>query len=180
SPNGDSVLWFLNEVLPLVREGLGAPAPFRVVGVNRSPRLARSAAPDVEVVGAVDDVAPFYDAARVFVAPTRFRAGIPLKAYHAAAHGLPIVCSELVASQLGWRPGRELLVARDAIGFARCCLELYRDAALWQSLRAAALERVRAECSRSAFRERLDGILREALRAEDAAPAGRGSQRLGA
>jgi len=179
SPNGDSMLWFLSEVMPLLREGLAASVPLRIVGINHSPRIARAAGPDVEVVGPVDDVAPFYDAARLFVAPTRFGAGIPLKAYHAAAHGLPIVATPLVAAHLGWQPGRELLVGEGAQGFAQRCLELYRDPALWEALRERALRRVREECSRTAFRERLAAILRDALRSQAVAAATAGSQRLG-
>jgi GT2 family glycosyltransferase/glycosyltransferase involved in cell wall biosynthesis len=163
SPNADSVLWFAGDVLPLVREALGQAVPFRIVGLNRSPRIAALARPGVEVCGPVEDAAPFHDRARVFVVPTRFGAGIPLKAYHAAAHGLPIVATPLVAAQLGWEAGRDLLVGDGPRELAQRCAELYRDAGLWRRLRDQALSRVRAECARAAFRDRLALILREAV-----------------
>jgi glycosyltransferase involved in cell wall biosynthesis len=162
SPNADSVAWFLNEVAPKLRERLAEPVRISVVGVNGSPRVAARAGAEVEVTGPVQDLTGFYDRARLFVAPTRFGAGIPLKAYHAAAHGLPLVCTSLVARQLGWQDGVELLVADDPQAFAARCAELYRDARLWRSLRHNALDRIRAECSREAFLAKLAEILRAA------------------
>jgi O-antigen biosynthesis protein len=174
SPNADSVEWFVEDVLPRLEGEWGGPVPLRIVGLCRSPRVLRLARPGVEVCGPVDDLAPYYDRARAFVAPTRFAAGIPLKAYHAAAHGLPIVATPLVASHLGWVPGRDLLVGEGAPGFARRCAELLRDGALWGRLRAHALSRVREECSRAAFQDRLAAIVREAARPPAA------TERLGA
>ena len=54
----------------------------------------------------VDDLTPLYEDARVFVAPTRYSAGISLKVIEAAARGVPIVCTPLVSRQLGWSQER--------------------------------------------------------------------------
>ena len=107
----------------------------------------------------VADVQPFFDRARIFVAPTRFGAGIPLKVYQAAGFGLPVVCSSLVAEQLGWRDGVDLLVADTPDAFADRCRALYSDENLWMQLRQSALERVRAECSPQAFERTLADAL---------------------
>ena len=71
----------------------------------------------------VDDLTPLYDDARVFVAPTRYSAGISLKVIEAAARGVPIVCTPLVARQLGWISGEELLTAETPAEFA-CAVQL--------------------------------------------------------
>jgi len=99
----------------------------------------------------------------VFVAPARFAAGIPLKIYDAAAHGIPIVTTPLLASQLSWTAGRELLVGADAPELAAECVRLYTDSSLWEQMRAAALARVTAECARTVFTDRLRKIIAEAL-----------------
>jgi glycosyltransferase involved in cell wall biosynthesis len=99
------------------------------------------------VLGTVADLGPLYDRARVFIAPTRFAAGIPYKVHHAAAHGLPTVVTGLLAEQLGWRDGHELLAAGDARGFASACARVYRDEALWRTLRAGALARLETDCA---------------------------------
>jgi glycosyltransferase involved in cell wall biosynthesis len=110
----------------------------------------------------VRDLAPVYGSARIFVAPTRFAAGVPLKILEAAAAGLPVVASHLLGRQLGWRDGHEILLAdpADPAGFARACRRLYQDAALWQRIRDNALARVARDCDRTRFREALERALR--------------------
>jgi glycosyltransferase involved in cell wall biosynthesis len=104
-----------------------------------------------DLVGTVGDLRPHYASARLVVAPTRFASGLPHKIAQAAAHGVPVVATELLATQLGWVPGRDLLTASDAGAFAAACARLYRDEALWQKLRASALERVRDDCAPERF-----------------------------
>ena len=102
---------------------------------------------DFDLVGPVDDLAGYFDQARVVVVPTRFAAGIPHKVHQSAALGVPVVATDLIAGQVGWENGRELLAAEDAEGFADACARLFTDEALWQRLRRAALERCRQDCS---------------------------------
>jgi hypothetical protein len=57
----------------------------------------------------------------------------------------------VLADQLGWRSGRELLAADDAESIAQACARLDRDPGLWHCLRSAALPRVAQDCSQSDF-----------------------------
>ena len=103
-----------------------------VVGRNENEALSSARDDGVRFAGAVDDLFPFYDAARVFVAPTRFSAGVPLKILEAAAHGLPVVATDLLRDQLGWEAGKHLLSSpvSDADAFADNCVRLATDEAL--------------------------------------------------
>jgi O-antigen biosynthesis protein len=159
SPNADSLVWFLEEVWPRVIEALG-PTDFLVAGVNNSQRVRQLAQDGVQFLGRREHLQPLYDAARVFVAPTRFGAGIPLKVQEAAAHGLPVVTTPVMARQLGWEHGGQVLMADGAAAFAERCVELYRSADLWERLRRQALERVAADCSPARFALELDRILK--------------------
>ncbi len=159
TPNADAVYWFVDEILPILRRQLDRPVAFTVAGPNESRQLAQRTGHQARVTGEVADLTPYYDGARVFVAPTRFAAGIPLKVYEAAARGVPVVCTSLLASQLGWRHGQELLVADDAASFAAQCARLCADRDLWESIRANALQRVSVECSREAFQKTVEEIL---------------------
>ncbi len=107
------------------------------------------------------DLAPFYDAARVFIAPTRFAAGTPYKIYEAASFGLPCVATDLLVSQLGWAEGQEILGApvQDAQAFAQQIARLYRDARLWLGLRENALARLAAENGLAEFNATVAEIL---------------------
>ena len=163
SPNYDSLRWFIDEVLPLVREQLGARARLTVAGYTApGVNLGRwRAHPDVELRGAVEDLAPLYDAHRVFVAPTRYAAGAPYKVYEAAGHGLPVVASELLCRQLGWADGTEILAGdvSDPALFARQIADLYGSAELWTRLRANAVARLQRENAPAEYHTRLCGIL---------------------
>jgi glycosyltransferase involved in cell wall biosynthesis len=109
----------------------------------------------------VDDLTELYDDARLFIAPTRYSAGISLKSYEAAAHGLPIVATTQIGQQLDWTHETELLLADDEQAFAVACARLYRARALWQRLRAQALQRVQTECCPVSFTEQLKAIIND-------------------
>ncbi|MDE2516675.1 MAG: glycosyltransferase [Rhodospirillales bacterium] len=163
SPNYDSLVWFVDAVLPLVEEALGWETRLSIAGFTMPEvDMARFAAhPRITLRGTVADPRPLYDAHRLFVAPTRFAAGTPYKVHEAASFGLPVVATALLARQTGWRHGTELLAAEadDAAGFAAEIVRLYRDEALWQGLRDAALGRIAAEHGSAAY----DRVLSEVL-----------------
>jgi GT2 family glycosyltransferase len=163
SPNEDSVLWFSKDVLPLVRARLAsADVRLIVVGQNTVQRLSALADDtSIELVGSAEDLSPYYERARIFVGPTRFAAGIPIKIVEAAARGVPIVVTSLLATQLGWVNGEQLLTApaTDPEKFADQCVRLYSDKELWSCLREKAFARVRDECSPERFAENLGTIL---------------------
>jgi glycosyltransferase involved in cell wall biosynthesis len=156
SPNYDSLSWFIEAVLPIVQQALGWETGLTVVGFTEQgvPLERFSDHPRVSLLGAVADTRPLYDAHRIFLAPTRFAAGIPYKVHEAASFGVPVVASELLRRQLGWENGRELLSAdvTDPGGFARHIISLYQSEALWSAIRAAAAERLRQENSPARYR----------------------------
>src|SRR5262249_14438914 len=114
SPNGDSVIWFLEQVFPKIQARLGSEVTVTIAGVNKSERVKSLAGPSVNITGHLSDLTELYNSARVFIAPTRYAAGIPHKVHEAAARGVPVVATPLIASQLGWTDGDCLLVAADA------------------------------------------------------------------
>ncbi len=101
----------------------------------------------------------------MFVAPTRFAGGIPFKVHEAAAHGLPVVATELLCRQVGWTDGREILSGGtdDPARFADRVVSLYEDAALWDTIRAGALARIETEHGRDDYHARLGTILAEMI-----------------
>ena len=163
SPNYDSLCWFVDEVLPLVEQQLGWETRLSIVGyTGAGVSLDRfKDHPRVTLRGTVAETEPLYDTHRVFVAPTRYAAGTPYKIYEAASFGVPVVATKLLADQMGWEDGKELLVAdiSDPAQFARHVVTLYRDPDLWQSLRDNALARLAAENGREHYVQALTNIL---------------------
>jgi GT2 family glycosyltransferase len=155
SPNEDAVRFFCRDVLPVLRAREACMGPVIVAG-SRIPEGVKACADSTVVwLSDVNDLTPLYDDARVFVAPTRYSAGIPLKVIEAAAHGVPVVCTPLVARQLGWDAGTDVLTADNASDFARTIASVFADRGLWLSLRDAALRRVAADYGVAVFRSAL-------------------------
>ncbi len=158
SPNDDALTWFVEAVWPRL-PGVSVTH----AGVMRSARLAGSG---VTFLGLVDDLRPIYDRARIFIAPTRFSAGLPQKVYEAAASGVPIVATSLLARQLEWEADVDMLVADTPEAFADAIMRLNNDRTLWYALRERALARVRNEVSPKYFSSRVRHIVQRALSAE--------------
>jgi len=164
SPNLDALRWYAEKILPALAAELGIAPALHVVGYT-APGIDLeefAANSDITLHGTAADLTPFYESARIFIAPTRFAAGTPYKLYEAASFGLPIVATDLLAAQLGWAEGAELLTAPvdDAKAFARQIAHLYRDETLWRQLRAHALARLQAENGIAGFNHQVAGILR--------------------
>jgi GT2 family glycosyltransferase len=159
SPNADSLVHFVREVMPRLDARIGEDWILRVAGRTGAASVRALAGPRVQLLGRVDELAPLFDQSRLFVAPTRFAAGIPMKVHSAAAAGVPAAVTPLLAEQLGWMDGAEVAVGAGAEGFAEACRRLYQDAELWRRVRAGALAKVAAECEPEAFSARIAGAL---------------------
>ncbi len=159
APNVDSLVWYVEKVLPLLDARQKCRIPLKAAGLNGAPSIRALDPLKVKLLGVVDDLDPLFDRARVFVAPTRFAAGIPLKVQQAAASGVPVVATSLLASQLGWSNERELLVADTPEAFSDAVYRLYTDPALWTQIRNNALQRIVKECSIEGFRSALQRAL---------------------
>ncbi len=159
SPNVDSLVWFVKEAWPCLSPSLEPGASLVVVGRNGAPGVQALAGSGIHLVGRVDSLDSYYDRARVFIAPTRYAGGIPHKVHEAAAYGVPVVTTSLLADQLGWHDGVELLMADSPEAFAARVGELYRNPDLWEAVRSAALERVGRDCDPEVFRRELRKLL---------------------
>lgn len=159
TPNVDSLIWFVEEVMPLLDTLLGTSYRLAIAGVADDALVRRYAAPRIEFLGVVEDLEPWYDRSRVFIAPTRFAAGLPLKVVEAAAAGVPCVVTPLLAKQLGFLNDVECLVGGSAGAFADRCAALYRDPELWEAVRDAGLARIAADYSTEAFRAAVRRVL---------------------
>ena len=161
TPNADSIRWFVNEVLPELRLLLNLPAlRLQVVGlVQDAPSLQILDGKMIDLRGRVDDLKSLFETARLAVVPTRFAAGIPHKAHHVASLGVPMVATDLIAQQLGWTSGRDILSSTEPHEFARHCRDLYTNQVLWNTLRSNALTRIEEECSVAAFRTTIRQVI---------------------
>jgi glycosyltransferase involved in cell wall biosynthesis len=157
SPNADSMRYFVGSIWPVVRKATGAE--LIIAGYGADVVLGDCQADGVRILGRQDDLTALYDQARVFVAPTRYAAGIPYKAHEAASFGVPLVVSNLIGEQLGWQHGNECLMAGTPIAFAGECCRLYQDPSLWKRLRSNALLRVVNELNDQVFGKAVASVI---------------------
>lgn len=161
SPNADSIRWFVREVMPRLDRLVGTAYAVDIVGGCAPTLRDLLGSRRVRFHGRVESVRNHYDHARVFIAPTRFAAGIPHKVHEAAAHGLPSVVTRLIAAQLEWPAGEALLSADSPEDFAAACASLYQDRGLWDRVRDSGLAHVTKDCDPAHFTRTVQTLLDE-------------------
>ncbi len=159
SPNTDSLEWFVQKIMPRIDALMGTDWCLNIAGRAGAPTIRKLESDRVRVLGTVEDLDPLYASARLFIAPTRYAAGIPMKLHESASVGLPAVATGLLADQLGWTNGVELLSADTAEDFAAACMRLYRDDALWSQLRGAGLAAIERDCAPETFGATIQAVL---------------------
>jgi glycosyltransferase involved in cell wall biosynthesis len=166
SPNYDSLIWYLDHVWPRIRAARPEET-LRIAGLVRPEvpvgPLRRSG---IILLGPVADLTSEYARARVFIAPTRFTAGIPFKVQEALSHGVPVVCSLLVHDQLRHTGdfagvGVAATVTDDGQIFADRCLTLLTNDEFWRAEHQAAIRYVRRTCAPSLLKATVRELMGE-------------------
>jgi len=144
-PNVDAVVWFAEEVMPLLRARF-PQLRFHVVGSRPAERVrALAQEPGVEVSGTVPDIRPYIAHADAAVAPMRIARGIQNKVLEAMALARPVVASPMGAEGIRAEWGVELLVAESGEEFADALDRLLNDRERAVTLGEAARRRVEAD-----------------------------------
>ncbi len=134
SPNSDGLEWFLDHVLPRVRERIPW-AELAVTGAGAPDQLTWRESPWLRFLGHVGDLAELYESARLAVVPVRYGAGIKNKALEAALHGVPVVATSLGAEGLPAAAAAGIAVADEPAIFADHVVKLLDDPRTWQAAR---------------------------------------------
>jgi glycosyltransferase involved in cell wall biosynthesis len=133
--NVDAVQWFVHEVLPRV-QAVRPNIRFMVVGRNPTAavhELGRRRG--VEIVGEVQDVRPWFNAAAAYVVPMRIGGGVRLKLLEALAMGRAVVSTPMGAEGIeGLAPDVHALLAEGPDEFATQLLRVLRDQSLSELL----------------------------------------------
>ncbi len=123
-PNIDAVLWFGQQVWPLIL-ARRPHTTLAVVGQRPHARLdALRQLPGLTITGYVDDVRPYLAGAGVYVAPLRVGGGTRLKLLEAMAMSKAIVSTTVGAEGFPVVDGQELLLADEPEEFAAAVLDL--------------------------------------------------------
>ncbi len=134
-PNVDAVTWFATDILPRIKH---PDAQFYIVGHRPHPRVEALAEHErVVITGTVDEIAPYWAGAAVYVAPLRMGSGTRFKILEAIAAGCAVVSTTIGAQGLGVVHGEHCLLADTVEDFAAAVQQVLKDAALRARLAAA-------------------------------------------
>jgi glycosyltransferase involved in cell wall biosynthesis/uncharacterized coiled-coil protein SlyX len=133
SPNEDAIIYFINEILPLITERLGNINLY-VLGSSATKAVLDCASVFVHIVGYVEDPKPWFDKARVFIAPLRYGAGMKGKIGLSLSYGLPVVSTLIGVEGMLLEDKNQVLIADSPGDFANSVVQLYQDPMLWQKL----------------------------------------------
>ena len=159
-PNIDAVLFFISEIMPLIR--LEIPEiRFHIVGSNMPASIRDMATKNIVPVGYVEDVEPYFAQSRIFVAPLRHGAGMKGKVGQSLSYGLPVVTTQIGAEGIGLVDDEHALIRNSAEDFARAIISLYKDSVLWQRLSESGRELIRQRFSIEAVRNDLLRLVTE-------------------
>ncbi len=118
-PNEDGILYFVEEILPLIRKQRPTT---RLMIVGRKPgnKIKALATSDrgIEVTGRVDDIRPYIAKGSVYVVPIRVGSGTRLKIFEAMAMGKAIVSTTIGAEGLPVTSGSDIVLADSPQNFA--------------------------------------------------------------
>ncbi|PYS43907.1 MAG: glycosyl transferase family 2 [Acidobacteria bacterium] len=157
TPNTDAVLFFLQEIYPMVKERL-REAKFYIIGAKTPPEVVGLAGENVVITGLQRDVRPFFESVRLSVAPLRFGAGVKGKINQSMAWGVPVVATSVAVEGMELTFGEDVLVADEPEEFARALVTLYESPELWNRLSRNGIEKTRLLYSAEVAREKLERL----------------------
>jgi len=126
-PNTDALVWFCQEIFPLVKQAYPA-AVFHVVGPNLSPKQKeRLAESRIVFHGEVENLQESYEMTSIFVNPIVSGGGMRGKVLEAMAKGKAIVSTQLGVMGIEVRDGEDVLLAETPQQFASTIITLLQD-----------------------------------------------------
>jgi len=160
-PNVDAVLFFVNEVLPIIWQ-IDQDFIFHIVGSKVPDEIRLLAGKRIIVHGFVEDLEPLFDQVKMAVAPLRYGAGIKGKIATAMSVGLPNVVTSVGAEGMGLIDGRDCIIADTPEAIATAVCKLNTDKSLWTQLSFASRRFCENNYGTVAAERIFDSILRAA------------------
>jgi len=150
-PNVDAVLWFADEILPIIRQKVPTVHLY-IVGQQPHPRLDRLKTDDhISITGKVESVIPYLYGGTAYIAPLRMGSGTRLKLLEAMACGCAITATTLAASGLGDAVKSAMNIADGSISFADAVLDVLENSSKREKMGASAREYVQKKYDWSAI-----------------------------
>jgi glycosyltransferase involved in cell wall biosynthesis len=161
-PNQQAVRWFLDTVFPLLLQEV-PKARLIVAGARPPGWLVARRSSILEVTGEVPDMRPYFERARVVIAPLMIGGGTRVKILEAQAMARPVVSTSLGAEGLNVRDGHSILVADDAQYFAVQVARLLADNDFASTIGSNGRRHVVSDYDWDRIGEKLESVLRQRI-----------------
>lgn len=132
-PNVEAVVFFVEQVMPLLRKRLPGVA-FHVYGSHMPESFKKYEAEDVILEGFVETLDSVFESARLMVAPLLSGAGIKGKVLEGMSAGVPQVLSPVAAEATGLTHGVTAMIVQEPQSWADTIVKLYENEKLWQQI----------------------------------------------
>jgi O-antigen biosynthesis protein len=161
-PNQIALSWFVDKVLPKVREGC-PQTRLIVAGSEMRPNHGLPCSDSIEILGRVEDAREPLSRYAVFVCPVLSGSGVRVKLLEAFAAGIPAVSTPLGAEGLAHKDGDLCLLAEHPEEFARKILGVFSDRESAAAMAARARREVESGWDTRSLTPRLVTSYRDAL-----------------
>lgn len=138
-PNVDAVLYFCNDILPLIRHDK-PDIHFTIVGSNPPDQIRLLENDFITVTGYVPETTSYLHRSHVSIAPLRYGAGMKGKIGEAMAHGVPVATTSVGAQGMGLTDRINVLIGDCPRVFADAVLELLDNSCLYETIRRNAIK----------------------------------------
>lgn len=125
-PNIDASEFLIYDIMPIVWKRYPTMNVF-LAGANPHSRVQSLTSTKVTVTGFVDDLRPYYQRAKIFIAPMRMGSGLQNKLLEAMAMKIPSITSDVANKSLKAIDGQDVMVANNAVELADSILRLVED-----------------------------------------------------
>lgn len=131
--NYDAVLYFVNEIFPIIKKSI-PEAKFFIVGQNPPKKIIKLESPDIFITGFVKDIKAEYLKSAVNIAPTRFGAGTLNKVLESIALGIPVVATSIAIGGLPKELVKYVFIADNPTEFTIKVLEVIKNPKIREEL----------------------------------------------
>ncbi|PCJ27445.1 MAG: glycosyltransferase [Flavobacteriales bacterium] len=132
-PNVDSVIYLVNNIMPLVWKEQ-PNIKLVIVGAQPSSKVLKLKSNRVIVTGWVEDISQYYSKSKIFVAPMQIGTGLQNKLLEAMAMKIPCITSELANNALGANHDEEILIGNSEIDYTHHIIRLMKDVNLQKEI----------------------------------------------
>jgi len=137
TPNREGLTWFVENVMPLLRDALPG-VKLSVYGSRVTSEIEALEEDDILIEGFVESLSEVFDTCRVFVAPLLSGAGIKGKVLESIAHGVPAVLSPVAAEATGLVDSVSTSIATSPEQWVEQIVSLHDGEEQWNAMSDAA------------------------------------------